>query len=93
MAGCAQPRAQPSADRMAAGAPSRKTLMNMTIALALTVVGIVLLIVGLGSADSIQNSFSRLFTGHLTDRTMWLVVGGSVCVIAGLVGCHRSRRV
>jgi hypothetical protein len=67
--------------------------MNMPFALAITVIGVVLLVIGLGSADSIQNSFSRLFTGHLTDRTMWLVVGGSVCLIAGLFGCYRSRRV
>ena len=67
--------------------------MNMPTALAVTVAGIVLLVIGLGSADSIQNSFSRLFTGHLTDRTMWLVVGGSICVVAGLYGCYRSRRV
>lgn len=67
--------------------------MNMPLALALTVVGIVLLLVGLGSLESIENAFSRLFTGHLNDRTMWLVVGGCVCLIAGLFGCYRSRRI
>jgi hypothetical protein len=66
--------------------------MKTPIALAVTVAGIVLLIIGLGSADSIQNSFSRFFTGHLTDRTTWLVVGGSICVVAGLAGCYRGRR-
>ncbi len=67
--------------------------MNFPVALVLTIVGIILLLFGLGSADSIQNSFSRLFTGHPTDRTMWLVVIGSVCLIAGLSGWYRSRRV
>jgi hypothetical protein len=66
--------------------------MNMPLALTLTVVGLVLLVIGLGSADSILNSFSRFFTGHLTDRTMWLVVGGSVCLIVGLFGGFRGRR-
>jgi hypothetical protein len=66
--------------------------MNMPIALALLITGIVLLIFGLGSADSIQNAFSRFFTGHFTDRTMWLIVGGCVCAVAGLVGCYRRQR-
>jgi hypothetical protein len=67
--------------------------MNMPIAfaIALTLAGVVLLGIGLDSADSIRNSFSRLFAGHLTDHTMWLIVGGSVCVIAGLFGCYRRR--
>ncbi len=67
--------------------------MNMPISIALTVVGILLLVFGLGSIDSIQNSFSRLFSGHLTDRTMWLIVGGCLCTVVGLSGCYRSRRV
>ena len=55
--------------------------------------GIILLLFGLGSADSIQNAFSRIFTGHSTDRTVWLIVGGSICALAGLVGCYRNRRI
>ncbi len=66
--------------------------MKMPLALALIVVGIGLLIFGLGSTDSIQNAFSRMFTGHFTDRTMWLIVGGSVCFIVGVFGCYRGRR-
>ena len=66
--------------------------MNIPLALIILVVGIVLLVVGLGSADSIQNSFSRMFTGHLTDRTTLFIVGGCVCMLAGLVGVYRARR-
>jgi hypothetical protein len=64
--------------------------MKMPIALALIVAGIVLLVFGLGSADSIQNAFSRLFTGQPTDKTLWLIVGGSVCFVVGVFGCYRS---
>ncbi len=67
--------------------------MNMTFALVLTIVGIVLLLIGLDAADAIQNAFSRLFSGHLTDHTVWLTVGGIICVIIGLGGCYRSRRI
>jgi hypothetical protein len=68
------------------------TIMNLPIALALIVVGALLLLFGLNSMDSIQNAFSRLFSGHLTDRTMWLIIGGSLCFVAGVVGCFRSSK-
>ncbi len=67
--------------------------MNMPLSLALTVIGIVLLMVGLGSADPIENAFSRLFSGHLTGQTMWLIVGGCLCVVVGLAFCYRNRRI
>lgn len=57
--------------------------MKMPLALALVVVGIALLIFGLNSSSSIQDAFSRLFSGQFTDRTMWLIVGGSVCLFVG----------
>lgn len=66
--------------------------MYKPVALGLTIVGIVLLLIGLGSAESIQKSFSQLFTRHHADHTMWLVVGGSICLIAGIFGYYRSRR-
>ncbi len=66
--------------------------MNTPLAIALIVVGIVLLLVGLGSTDSIQNAFSRLFSGQFTDRTTLLIVGGCVCAVVGLVGCFRRAR-
>ena len=66
--------------------------MRIPIALAFLVTGLALLIFGLNSADSIQNAFSRLFSGHVTDRTMWLIVGGCVCFVIGLFGCFANRR-
>ena len=66
--------------------------MKMPLALAFVVVGIVLLIFGLNSADSIQDSFSRFFSGQFSDRTMWLIVGGSVCLVVGLYGSFNRRR-
>ncbi len=66
--------------------------MNVPVALVLVVVGIVLLIFGLSSADSIQSAFSRLFSGHPTDKTMWLIIGGCVCLVLGVLGGFRGRR-
>lgn len=66
--------------------------MQFPLAIILLVVGILLLLFGLSATDSIQNAFSQLFTGHLTDNTMWLIVGGSVCLVAGIYGCYRTTR-
>lgn len=67
--------------------------MKMPLAIVLIVIGLVLLIMGLGSTDSIQNAFSRLFTGNFTDRTMLLIVGGCVVLVIGIFGCYRNRRL
>lgn len=67
--------------------------MKMTLALSFLVVGIILLLFGLNSADSINDSFSRMFSGQFSDRTMWFIVGGSVCVVLGLFGSFYNRRV
>lgn len=67
--------------------------MKMPLALAILVVGIILLLFGLNSSESIQDSFSRFFSGQFSDRTMWFIVGGSVCVVVGLYGSYFNRRV
>jgi len=67
--------------------------MKMTVAIVLILIGLVLLIMGLGSTDSIQNAFSRLFTGNFTDRTMLLIVGGCVLLVVGVFACYRNRRL
>lgn len=66
--------------------------MKMPVALAILVVGIILLLFGLNSSGSIQDSFSRFFSGQFSDRTMWFIVGGSVCVVVGLYGTYYNRR-
>ena len=63
--------------------------MNRITSLLLLVVGAVLVIYGLSALDSIGSSFSRFFTGAPTDKTMWLLIGGGACAVAGLVGVTR----
>lgn len=64
--------------------------MNRIISLALLVGGIVLIIFGINASESLGSEFSRLFTGNPTDRSMWLLIGGIVAVIAGLFGFLRG---
>jgi len=66
--------------------------MNKPISLALLVVGIVLLIAGANASDSIGSSFSRFFTGNPTDKTVWLLIGGTVAAVVGAAGLLRGSK-
>ena len=66
--------------------------MNRLLSLAFLVAGVVLIIYGISAADSIGSSFSRFFTGSPTDKAMWLLIGGIVAAVVGLVGMMRSAK-
>lgn len=66
--------------------------MNKLVSLALLIGGIILLVLGLQASDSIGSDFSRVFTGAPTDKAIWLVVGGAVAAIVGLIGMVRGSR-
>ena len=66
--------------------------MNKPISLALLVVGVILLIYGANASDSIGSSFSRLFTGSPTDKTVWLLIGGAVATVVGGAGLLRGSK-
>jgi len=60
--------------------------MNRILSLAFLVGGIVLIIYGLSSADSLGSDLSRFFTGSPTDKTIWLLIGGIVATAIGAGG-------
>lgn len=64
--------------------------MNKGIGIALLVVGIALIIYGIGASDSLNSDVSRTFTGAPTDKTLWLLLGGSAAAIIGAVMTFRS---
>ncbi len=66
--------------------------MNKIISLALLVGGVIALVYGISAADSIGSSFSRLFTGSPTDKSIWLLIGGAVGIALGLTGLLRSAK-
>lgn len=66
--------------------------MNRFISLSLLIAGIVLIIYGISALDSIGSSFSRLFTGSPTDKTMWLLIGGLICAAVGAAGFARNTK-
>lgn len=60
------------------------TVIRRIVGLALVAGGIVLLVFAHNASHSMSSDISRVFTGNPTDRVMWLMVGGIVCLVAGL---------
>ncbi|WP_109479012.1 DUF3185 family protein [Paraburkholderia sp. C35] len=66
--------------------------MTKAISLALIVGGVVLLYFGGQSFHSFSNDMSRVFTGAPTNKTIFLIAGGIVATLAGLIGLASSKR-
>ena len=66
--------------------------MNTAISAALMVGGIILLIFGWNEHQSAGSEISKFFTGNPTDRSMWMLIGGAVLAVLGLVGLLRGSR-
>ena len=66
--------------------------MNTAISAALLVGGIVLLVFGWNEHQSASSEISRFFTGNPSDKAMWMLIGGAVIGVMGLVGLMRGSR-
>ncbi|MBP0592846.1 DUF3185 family protein [Paraburkholderia sp. LEh10] len=66
--------------------------MTKAISLGLIVGGVVLLYFGGQSFNSFSNDVSRMFTGAPTNKTIFLIAGGIVATLAGLIGLASSKR-
>ena len=64
--------------------------MNKGLSIAFLVAGVVLLIFGINATDSFTSSVSKFFTGSPTDKAIWLMLGGIVLGVLGLVGTLRK---
>jgi LPXTG-motif cell wall-anchored protein len=58
--------------------------MQNVVGIAFLVVGVVLIIFGMNASASLGSRLSELFTGALSDRTIWLLVAGVAAAILGL---------
>ncbi|MCL4788492.1 MAG: DUF3185 family protein [Verrucomicrobia bacterium] len=59
--------------------------MNKIVSLALLIGGVVLIIFGIQATNSFSSDVSRFFTGSPTDKAVWMLIGGSIAVVAGLI--------
>jgi hypothetical protein len=66
--------------------------MNKIISLALLVGGIVLIVVGVNATNSFSSDVSRFFTRSPTDKAVWMLIGGIVAAVIGLVGTLRGSK-
>lgn len=66
--------------------------MNKMLSIAILVAGVLLVAFGLSAMDSPSSDISRFFSGTPTDKTIWLLVGGVILAVAGLVGILRLNR-
>jgi hypothetical protein len=65
--------------------------MHKAVALALLAGGI-LLIFGVSAARSFSSDIARFFTGSPTDKAIWMLIGGVVLSIVGVVGLNGRAR-
>ncbi|MDO9069407.1 MAG: DUF3185 family protein [Deltaproteobacteria bacterium] len=66
--------------------------MYKVLSIALLAVGILLIVWGVRAGDSFSSDVSRFFTGSPTDKTVWMLIGGSVASLAGLAGLFISPK-
>ena len=66
--------------------------MNRIFSLALLIGGIVLMIIGINATNSFSSDVSRFFTGSPTDKAVWMLIGGIVAAVIGLVGTLRGSK-
>ncbi len=57
--------------------------MRRAIGLALLAAGVLLLILGISTADSLSSELSEFFTGSPSDKAVWMLVLGVAALIAG----------
>jgi drug/metabolite transporter (DMT)-like permease len=67
-------------------------IMNKIISIVLLVGGVVLIILGVQATNSFSSDVSRFFTGSPTDKAIWMLIGGIIAAVIGLVGTLRGSK-
>ena len=66
--------------------------MNRSMALALVIGGIVLLVSCFNAGQSIDSASSRFFTGSPTNGSLWMIIAGLAALLLGLFGLSRRAK-
>ena len=64
--------------------------MNKIVSLALLIGGVALMIYGINATNSFGSDVSKFFTGSPTNKAIWMLIGGAVAAVIGLVSALRS---
>ena len=63
-----------------------------TVAVALLVAGLALLLWGYNMSEAFDSKVSRVFSGSPTDKAMWTMIGGGVLAAAGAFQLFMGRK-
>ncbi|HVR85707.1 MAG TPA: DUF3185 family protein [Planctomycetota bacterium] len=66
--------------------------MRRFAGIAVLVVGIVLIVWGANASQSVSSEISKFFTGAATNKSIYLIVGGTVALLAGASMAFTGRR-
>jgi hypothetical protein len=66
--------------------------MNSSVGLALLVGGIILMVFGFNASQSAGSEVSKFFTGNPSDRAMWMLIGGALATVIGVLTLWRGGR-
>jgi hypothetical protein len=66
--------------------------MNKIVSLALLGGGVALIVIGINASNSFSSDVSRFFTGSPTDKAVWMLIGGIVAGVIGLIGVLRGSK-
>jgi di/tricarboxylate transporter len=61
----------------------RESMSPKLLGIILLVVGVILLVFGWNSSQSLGDQVTETITGRFTDETMWFIIGGAVAVVVG----------
>jgi len=64
--------------------------MTRPVGIVLLVVGLILLVYGLNASDSLASSFSKMFSGAPTNKSIWLLITGGVLSVLGVFSLFGS---
>jgi len=64
--------------------------MNKLISLVVLIAGVGVLVIGINATHSLGSNLSQFFTGAPTDKSVWLLILGSVTTVVGLTLTMRS---
>ena len=63
--------------------------MNRAFSFVLLAGGILLIVLGINASNALSSDISRFFTGSPTDKAIWLLAGGVLAAVIGLMGLTR----
>lgn len=65
--------------------------MKKAISAALLIGGLLLIFFGYQESQSLTSEVDEMITGSPTDNSMWMMIGGAVVAVFGLVGLLRGK--